>query len=149
MQGVELFGVGITVLVTVSLGMVAHECTHAAVLHSLGIPYDIDWVPSGETGGILAAGLFGTWATVTPQRIPRGVPTWGLQLSAIAPFALAAPLALVAVGILPDPLAANSPLVAAVTVAWLGCAIPSPQDFSLFWHAGEIADEQGNPTPER
>lgn len=147
MQGIELVGAGIIVLVTVAVGMIVHELTHAAVLHSLGVPYDLDWFPESDASGGLGAGLLTAWATVTPRRVPGDVPPWGLQLSAIAPLALALPFALVFAGVLPDPVS-NNVFVTAATVAWLGCALPSPQDFSLFWHATAVVNEYAELSPE-
>lgn len=137
----ELLGTGFVLLLTLSLGLIAHELMHALVLHSFGISYDIRWFPGrGGGGSRLDCGLFGTWATVTPRLLPQDVPTWSLQLSAIAPLVLAAPFGLVFLGILPDPLHSNI-FVTAATIAWLGAALPSPQDFSLFWHADSAIDE--------
>lgn len=128
-------------LATVGVGTVAHELCHAAVLRAFGVPYDVAWGVRGDGAGRFGGGLAGTWATVTPRDLPRGLSPWVLRLAALAPFALAAPAVLVPLGVLPDPLAAADPALAAATVAWLGCALPSPRDFSLFWHAADaIAD---------
>lgn len=88
MQGTELVGAGILLLGTVAVGLIAHELTHAVVLRTLGVPYDIHWFPGSEAS-TLAGGLTGTWAAVTPRTIPADVPTWGIQLSATAPLVLA------------------------------------------------------------
>ena len=87
MQTLELLGAALALLGTLGLGMVAHELAHALVLSALGVPYDINWFP-GRTSDPLDLGLLGALATVTPRRIPRGVPTWGLRLSAVAPLAV-------------------------------------------------------------
>jgi len=143
MQGIELISGVLVFLPVLVAGMVAHELVHALVLHAFGIPYDIEWFPQSDHTTVLNVGVFSAWATVTPRSIPRSVPSWGLQLSAIAPVVLAAPFALVLVGIVPDPIDGGSALHAAVTVAWLGCALPSPQDFSLFFHADRVLDKRG------
>jgi hypothetical protein len=39
-------------------------------------------------------------------------------------------------------------VLASVTVGWLACALPSPQDFSVFWHAERIVSEGGVPTTD-
>jgi hypothetical protein len=71
---------------------------------------------------------------VTPREIPEELsPTW-LRVAALAPLTLALPPLLVLAGVLPDPLRSGDVLLAAATVAWFGCALPSPQDFSLFWY---------------
>ena len=137
MQGIALVGAGLALLTTLGIGLVAHELTHAAVLHAFGVPYDIRWFPGQAADDSLNAGVSSAWATVTPRRIPPGMSAWTLRLSAVAPLALAAPFLLVPAGVLPDPLAGPAPVVAA-TVAWLGCALPSPRDFSLFWGADQV-----------
>lgn len=135
MQGVELLGAGGVLLGTVVVGLVAHELMHALVLHGLGVPYEIEWFPGGGRSDTFTGRLCGTWAAVRPQEIPARVPTWGIKLSALAPALLASPLLLVAVGVVPSPLATNNPYATAWTVAWLACSIPSPQDFSVVWYA--------------
>ncbi|PSP36871.1 hypothetical protein BRC66_07920 [Halobacteriales archaeon QH_2_66_30] len=97
MQGIALVGAGLALLATLGIGLVAHELTHAAVLHAFGVPYDIRWFPGRAADDSL----------------------------------------MVPAGVLPDPLAGPAPVVAA-TVAWLGCALPSPRDFSLFWGADQV-----------
>ena len=136
MEAAELLGTGVVLLGTVCVGLVAHEFAHAAVLRCLGIPFDVDWLPTstsrldGRTHSALAA--------VTPTRIPVETPTWGIQLSAVAPLVLATPFLLIVFGIVPDPLAMANPYLAGMTVAWLACSLPSPQDFSVFWHADSL-----------
>ena len=41
MQGIALVGAGLALLATLGIGLVAHELTHAAVLHAFGVAYDI------------------------------------------------------------------------------------------------------------
>lgn len=135
MEPIVLLGAAVVLLATIGVGIVAHELSHAAVLHAIGIPYEIRWFPGRNADGHFGIGVFQSWATVTPRRIPRESPVWGLRLSAIAPLVLASPFALVLVGVVPDPLEVSNVFVAAITVAWFGCALPSPQDFSVFWHA--------------
>jgi hypothetical protein len=141
MQGVELLVAGGVLLGTVMVGLVAHELMHALVLHVLGVPYEIEWFPGRGRSTRLTNRLSGTWASVTPREVPARVPTWGIQLSAVAPALLASPLLLVALGVVPSPLAANNAYATAWTVAWLACSIPSPQDFSVFWHADVVISE--------
>jgi hypothetical protein len=50
------------------------------------------------------------------------------------PLWLAAPLVLIFAGVLPDPFASGSVGSRLVLVAWVGCSIPSPQDFALAWY---------------
>lgn len=141
MQVFELLGAVIAVAVTVGVGIAVHELSHAFVLRAIGIPFDITWFPRPDGGGRRGVGLSGTWAVVTPRRVPRGTPAWGLRLSAIAPLLLVTPFVFVGVGTVPDPMASGSVIVSAATVGWLACALPSPQDFSVFWHANRAVRE--------
>jgi len=121
----------------VGVGTVAHECCHAAVLSLGGVPYEVDWLPERDGATLLRAGALGTWAAVTPRRLPDDTSPWLLRVAAFAPLALAAPGALVLAGALPDPTAAGEPAVVGATLGWLACALPSPRDFSLVWYAEE------------
>ena len=126
---------GGVLLVTLGIGTVAHELAHGLVLRALGVPFDVEWLPDGDGSTQVRAGFLGRWASVTPRRLPPDLSPWGLRFSALAPLALVAPMGLVLAGVLPDPTSTgNLPLVAA-TIAWFACALPSPQDFSLVWHA--------------
>lgn len=133
-------------LVTVGAGTVAHELSHAAVLRVLGVSCAVSWFSRSDASGTSLAGLGGNWATVTPRSIPSGFSPWGLRLAAIAPLALATPALLVLVGVLPDPVGSDDPVLVASTVAWLGCALPSPRDFSVFWYADRALAEAAKAT---
>lgn len=137
---VEVAGAGGVLVAALVVGTVAHELTHASALRALGVPYELEWLPAHESTGLVGAGLRGSWATVSPRSIPPGVPTWGLRIAAVAPFVLATPLLLVLLGVLPDPVRTGDPFLTAATVAWFACALPSPQDFSLFWHADQAIE---------
>lgn len=138
---IDLLGAAAVLVTTICVGTVAHELTHAMALRALGIPYDLTWLPGHESPGRLGAGISKTWATVTPMSIPTGVPPNGLRLAAVAPLVLATPLLLVLVGVLPDPVESGDLLLVAATVAWFGCALPSPQDFSMFWYPERAMDD--------
>lgn len=126
---------GGALLLALSIGVVAHELSHAAVLRALGVSFDVSWLPDRGAPESVRAGAFGRWAAVTPRSLPPELSPRGLRLAALAPLVLATPMALILLGALPDPIqSGNLPLVAA-TLAWFGCALPSPQDFSLFFHA--------------
>lgn len=128
-----VLGAGGVLAVTLLAGILAHESAHAAVLHTFGIRYDVSWLPDRGAAGIDLA-LVSPIMTVTPR---PGTPRQrhrAVRLAAIAPLALATPLSLVVTGVLPDPIAAGDPFLAAATVGWAACALPSPQDFSVFWH---------------
>ena len=131
----DLLLAGGALLLTLAAGIVVHEFSHALVLRALGVPFDVAWLPDRGRSDAMGAGALGRWASVTPRALPRDLSPWGLRVAALAPLALATPMALIVLGILPDPVqTGNLPLVAA-TLAWFGCALPSPQDFSLVWHA--------------
>lgn len=131
-------------LVTVVAGTVTHELTHAAVLRTLAIPYTIVWFPDTDGPDSYGAGLVTPWASVVPSSLPDDVPLWGLRLAAIAPLTMASPFVLVPLGVLPEAAVMGTEYRLAVTIGWLACAIPSPQDFSLCWYAQRAAlDELG------
>jgi hypothetical protein len=144
MQVLEIVGATVVLLGTIGVGFVAHELAHAAVLSLFGIPYEIEWFPTSGTRGFHSA-VSKTWATVTPSSISPEVSPWKLRLSAIAPLVLAVPPSLIRFGV--GPLDGTSPLVVPATVGLLGCALPSPQDFSLFWHADRMIEENSTGDP--
>jgi hypothetical protein len=121
-------------LLTVGVGVVAHELTHAPALSLLGIQCDIDIGPERVGTSQFDAAISGTWAAVTPREIPPETPAWAMRLASVAPLVLAVPFVTVVTGVVPDPVQADSLLLGAWTVGWLACAIPSPRDFSMFWH---------------
>lgn len=138
MEPVELMASVAVLAVAIAAGTVAHELSHALMLRALGVTCDIQWLPGAEADGLVNIG--GSLATVTPRAVPRDLAPWRLRVAALMPLTLALPIPLVLVGLLPDPLAVDDPLVAAAAVGWLACGIPSPQDFSLVWHAEEAID---------
>lgn len=143
----DLLLAGGALLATLVVGVLAHELSHALVLRWLGVPFEVEWLPDRGGPDPVQAGTFGRWASVTPRSLPPDLSPWGLRVSALAPLALAAPMALILLGVLPDPVqVGNLPLIAA-TLAWFGCALPSPQDFSLFFHAEEAIAEHSQRWP--
>lgn len=143
MGPVELTGAGVVLLVTLGVGTVAHELTHVLVLRTLGVAYDVEWRPQRQNEDVFGLDVHRALASVTPRAIPEDLPPWGLRLAAVAPFGLATPAVLILVGVLPDPIASGNAYLAAATVGWLGFALPSPQDFSLFWHAERAIEDFG------
>lgn len=124
-------------LVTVGVGTVVHELSHAAVLAASGVDYEMHWLHGGR-GGRLGAGLSGTWASVEIRSVPMDLSPWRLRVASLAPLALSLPFLGIAVGAVPDPFAGDALYVQLAAVGWLACALPSPQDFSLVWHAEEV-----------
>lgn len=138
---------GGVLFLTLLVGIVAHELSHAVVLRRLGVPFDVAWLPDRDSPESVRAGTFGRWATVTPRTLPPDLSPRGLRVAALAPLVLATPMALILVGVLPDPIQSGNLPVVAATVAWFGCALPSPQDFSLFWHAERAIDDHAERDP--
>ncbi|MCL9812820.1 hypothetical protein [Natranaeroarchaeum aerophilus] len=143
MDPFTIAGVSGVLLLTLCLGTVVHEYTHALALRAFGIEYRIDWLGGRKGIGRLRAGVLGTWASVTPQ-LSAETPVGGLRVAALMPLTLTIPFILVAIGALSDPLATGSPYVIAAAVAWLACALPSPQDFSTVWYAHRLVDEEAS-----
>jgi hypothetical protein len=141
MQTMALAGAGVVLLITVSVGIVAHELSHAAVLWLLGIRCDIGIGPGGVGTGESDTGVFGTLAAVTPRGTSPETAACAVRLAPVAPLLLAVSFVPVVAGVVPDPLQADSLLLGAWTVGWLACAVPSPQDFSVFWHAERAVAE--------
>lgn len=138
MEPVELVAAVAVLGVSLGVGTVAHELSHALTLRALGVACDIEWLPANHTSGLVNIG--GSFATVTPRAVPSDLAPWRLRLAALMPLTLATPIPLVLAGVLPDPLAAGDPLVASAAVGWFACGLPSPQDFSLVWHAETALD---------
>ncbi|MFC7141917.1 hypothetical protein ACFQMA_19030 [Halosimplex aquaticum] len=145
MTPIEILAALVALASAVSIGLVAHELAHAAVLRAAGVPHVIDWFP-GSDGGLLQAGLRGEWAAVRP-RPGAETPAWLLRVSAMMPLALVAPLALVPVGVVADPFASEGVARFAV-LGWMACALPSPQDFSVLWYADRAVDAAAGSTAE-
>lgn len=139
---VNVAGAVVALSVTVLLGIAVHELSHVLALRLAGVRCRVTVLPGREDAGPHGPGADapGAWATVTPTAVPDGLPLWRLRAAAMAPLCLLAPFALVAVGVFPDPFAGSLPLRAAA-VGWLGCALPSPSDFSLLWYPGRALDD--------
>ena len=140
MNPAELLGAGLVLIAAVAGGTLAHELSHAVALRACGVAYEFRWLPDTDGAGLFRASVVGGWATVRLRGIPRGLSPWQLRVAAVTPLLLSAPLALVLVGVLPDPLRADDAYLSAAVIGWLACALPSPQDFSLFWYADRVID---------
>ncbi|TYL38716.1 hypothetical protein CV102_09360 [Natronococcus pandeyae] len=130
MLGTELLITGGALAVIVVLGLIAHEWSHALVLRLAAIDYTISYAPD-RRDGVLGLVRSCPWAVVQPH--PTGAePPWILRIAALAPLVLAVPAILfVTIG----SATTQSPVVTAALIGWLACAIPSPQDFSVAFHA--------------
>jgi hypothetical protein len=125
----------------VAVGLVAHEWTHAIVLRVARVEYSVSYLP-GRADGITALLLTRPWAAVSPR--PTGSePPWVLRLAALAPLSLAIPV--FGLG-LAGYVTTETPVVAAAAVGWLACALPSPQDFSVAFHARRLLERSAEST---
>ena len=106
-----------------------------------GVSFEMEWLPDREQDGLLRASIAGGWASVRPRSLPSGLSPWSLRVAALMPLVLAAPILFVVLGVVPDPFSAGNPYLMAAAIGWLGCAIPSPQDFSLVWYAEQAIEE--------
>lgn len=137
MGTVELTLAGVVLIVAVGLGTVVHELSHALMLHIFGVPCRIEWLPDRDGRGVVEASVTGRPAVVTPRLIPPDFPAWQLRIAALAPLLLATPLV---VGLAVGP-AEGGAVYTGALIGWLACALPSPQDFSLFWYADRAIAE--------
>lgn len=133
-------------VLSASVGVVAHEFAHAVVLRACGVSYRLEWLPA-DAGGPVRAAAVGAFARVTPVGLSPDVSPWHLRIAAMAPLVLATPFALLAAGVLPEPLGVGNPFVRMAAVGLLACAVPSPADFSLLFHAERAIE--GEALPER
>ncbi|KDE58862.1 hypothetical protein EL22_01720 [Halostagnicola sp. A56] len=130
MIGLEVVGVATALVVTIGLGLVAHEWTHALVLWLGDVEYDVSYFPA-RSGGVIGALASYPWAVVEPVAADADR-TWVLRLAAVSPLALSSPVfVLAASGVAP----ADDPIVAGIAIGVLACALPSPQDFSVAFYA--------------
>ncbi len=139
-SSMELIGSALVMMLAVCGGTIVHELVHAVVLHVSGVEYRIHW-RYHPTRHRHEAGSVGALASVEPQALPPDLPPWHLRVAALSPLVLATPLLAIALGILPDPFASDNLYLHAAFIGWLACALPSPQDFSLVFHAATIIND--------
>jgi hypothetical protein len=130
----SLLFAGAVLLVTAAVGIVVHELSHAIALRAAGVSFRLEFMPRRTDSTGLLPFLQGPLARVRPTRLPEDLSPWHVRIAALMPLCLVVPLAFVFTGVLPDPFATGNPVLKAVTIAWLGCALPSPRDFSLLWY---------------
>lgn len=136
-----------SLLATLVVGVVAHELSHALALRLAGVPFLVSVLPAQDgSHRFLAAGRR-PLARVTPASSSVALPTWQLRTAAMMPLCLLAPLGLVLAGVIPDPFATGNVALQLATVAWIGCAIPSPGDFSLLWYPDRAMASHRAPMP--
>lgn len=116
---------------TLAVGVVAHELSHVLALWAAGVSWTVEILPDrGDDAEF--HGLSNPLARVRPTRLPADLSPSTIRAAALMPLWLSAPLALALVGIVPDPFGADLATQLAFLV-WIGCSIPSPQDFSVAW----------------
>lgn len=134
----ELLAAALALVVAVGAGTVVHELSHAVVLRAAGVSFELQWLPRTDDTAPLHASIAGGLASVELRTIPADLSPWRLRTAALMPFLLATPFAFVVLGIVPDPFQTGNSILSAALIGWLACALPSPQDFSMFWYAGRI-----------
>ncbi|MDQ2052490.1 hypothetical protein RBH26_18665 [Natronolimnohabitans sp. A-GB9] len=141
MFGTELVVAGLALALAVAAGLVVHELAHALVLRLFGIDYTLSYLP-GRTDGVGGFVTSGPLAVVHPHPTGRDS-AHALRVAALAPLSLAAPVFAFGIG---GSVPADSPIVLALAVGWLACAIPSPQDFSVVFYAHRVLEAESNAT---
>lgn len=137
---IELLAAAFALVGAVCAGTVVHELLHAGVLRAAGASVEIHWGGDGRSGRHWAA-ITGSLAAVRLRRVPPTLSPWQLRVASLAPLVLATPLVAIALGIVADPFGGQDRVVQLALIGWLACALPSPQDFSVFWHAADALAE--------
>lgn len=127
---------------TLAAGICVHELLHVTPLRFIDARYSITVLPSDEcptrtAWPTLTHALTGSLVRVEITHLPASTPEWVLRVAALLPLLLALPLALVAVGVVPDPLAAGDAFGTAALVAVSACGLPSPADWAVVWHGSD------------
>lgn len=142
MIGTDIVVAGTALVAAVAVGLAAHELTHAVALRLFGIDHAITYFP-GRSDGIVGALTSRPWAAVHPRPTGRE-PALHLRAAALAPALLAVPVFAAGFGgVVP----AESPVATAIAIGWLACAIPSPQDFSVVFHAHRVLETETSADP--
>lgn len=143
MVGTELLVAGCSLAFAVVSGLVLHEWLHALVLRLARIDYTITYGPDRKRG-VIKMFTSCPWASVTPYPSGRE-PAWQLRIAALSPLLLVVPV----LGIARlEFLSFDSTVVTAITIGWLACSIPSPQDFSVAFYAHEILESTVTREPD-
>ncbi|USZ67445.1 hypothetical protein NGM10_11985 [Halorussus salilacus] len=138
----HLLVLGVVLLVTLAVGVFVHELLHVVPLSLVDATYTVTVLPSDDAGptasGTLGHAVTGGLVSVEVERVPSSAPVWVVRGAALAPLALALPLALVLAGVLPDPLATGDRAGTVALVALTACALPSPGDWAVACRAREL-----------
>jgi len=119
---------------TAVVGVIVHELSHAVALRLAGVSCTVAVLPDRTASGRFQTSVLGPLATVTPTRIPDDLSPWHLRVAAMMPLSLLCPFGLIFAGVIPNPFTLGHLHLELAAVAWLGCALPSPRDFSLLWY---------------
>lgn len=141
MLSLQLLVAGLALLAALAIGTVVHELLHASVLHAAGVPVAIEWF-GDRTAGTLGSFLGGALAAVQLQSVPAETAPRTLRIASLAPFVLALPLLAIPAGLVADPFATGDPVAQAAVLGWMACALPSPADFSMAWHAETVVEAE-------
>jgi hypothetical protein len=119
---------------TAIVGVIAHELCHALALRIAGVSSTMEILPSRVASREFLTVGRTPLARVTPTGVSADVSPLHLRVASMTPLCLAIPIALVFLGVVPNPFATGDLGLQLVTIAWLGCSIPSPADFSVLWY---------------
>jgi hypothetical protein len=140
------FTLALALFGTLAVGICVHELLHLVPLHLADADYAIRLLPESESTGETGSTAEPTpWASlqnaltsglvrVEVTHVQPSTPEWVLRVAALLPLALALPLVLVGLGVVPDPITTGDHLAAVVLIAVTGCGLPSPADWSVVWH---------------
>lgn len=139
MLSLELPLAVLALLTAVAVGTVVHELLHAGVLRAAGVSVSLQWLGDRSTG-TLGSLLGGALAAVQLRRVPEHTSPWTLRIASLSPLVLVLPLLAIPAGFVADPFAGGDPIAQAAVLGWMACALPSPADFSMAWHAEDVVD---------
>src|SRR6056297_3761598 len=125
----HLLAAGVVGVVVLALGVCVHELLHAVPLALADVEYTVTVLPDDDPAGsspdtvptAVRNAVTGSLVRVEVTHLPTSTPEWVVRGAALLPVALALPLALVAAGALPDPLAAGDAVGTAALVAVTAC----------------------------
>lgn len=134
MFSLPLLYAGIVFVGTLTIGIILHELSHALALRINGVPFTVEFLPARNGARGFRSSVGTPLARVTPTGVPDDLSPWQLRMAAMMPLCLVVPFGLVLIGVVPDPFAVGNLSLELATIAWFGCSVPSPGDFSLLWY---------------
>ena len=123
---------------TLIVGVIAHELSHAIALRAFSIRHEIRLLPDRSSPRGLRAVIGGRLASVDLHDVQVDVAPWKLRVAALMPLSLVLPFGLIPLGVLPDPIAIGNLHLALVVIGWMACALPSPADFAIVWNPADV-----------